>query len=968
MGDAGMGGTGTVEISIVGLGPWGLCVLERFVDAARRAPESEVVVHVVEPGRPGGGMYSLDHPDYLVLNTPCGQHSMYPFPEALDDVRRGRGFYEWVTERGYRWQGVECRVSPVGTPVGRHDFLPRRLMGQYLQWFYRALCAEAPANVTITRHQTSAVDVEATADGRERVYLQNGDQIVVDEVILTTGHVQDLRNMGNAGPLATCPYPIEPYLGATGPHEKVAIEGMGLVALDVITALTIGLGGHYTDGEGGRLVYHPSGREPSIYLFSRSGLPYCAKSFAIADPVGDYEPGICTTEAVAALKRHEDGTKRYIDARHELLPLVFAEMELCYYVTAARRDEGPDEARSTRELLVEAWASGTFADAKGMLAGKYGEFSAEAHLFAGKDAHYASARAYQAKVRATLETDLAEAMVSGGTSPLKAALETLRALRDTLRLAVEFKGLNLTSHVDFQVNMHSRFSRLVAGPPAFRSQQLLALMQAGVLSLPFGPSPELQPGEGGRIEVRSTRLDQPFELEVDRLIRAHMDQPSISRSTNPLFTSLVRRGRARPLDFDGTPVGSIDLTEDFHPLDVTGRPGEHLWVFGVLSEGVRYFTLYIPSPKSRVRAFIDAEFCARQVLGRGRVIELTSPIALDGDIDSDRASAVSVPAGADAGRRAHPSGPRRPLRLAFVNSMPDGAFEETERQFEGLLGAASGGQDISFERFTLPGIVRSAGVQALISAGYKPIEDLYANAPDAVIVTGAEPKQPELTEELFWPAMEELLRWLTEAVPSALVSCLSAHAAMWAFHRVPRRMLLDKASGVFEQFVDHSHPLMAGVGETAWPHSRFNHVPAADLLENGYQVLAESRDGGWTVAVGERGRCQLVLLQGHPEYGPYTLLREYRRDVRRYLSGVQGSYPRVPYDLLDPEGVEMLTEFEMKLSLKGRDPELMQDFPFDFAARHVTARWDAASGALIGNWLASVRQRSDQRLYIDSGA
>jgi hypothetical protein len=72
--------------------------------------------------------------------------------------------------------------------------------------------------------------------------------------------------------------------------------------------------------------------------------------------------------------------------------------------------------------------------------------------------------------------------------------------------------------------------------------------------------------------------------------------------------------------------------------------------------------------------------------------------------------------------------------------------------------------------------------------------------------------------------------------------------------------------------------------------------------------------------------------------------------------------------LLDREGTEVLTEFEMKLAFKGRDPALMQDFPFDLAARHVTARWDAASGALIGNWLQSVRQRSDERLYIDSGA
>ena len=301
--------------------------------------------------------------------------------------------------------------------------------------------------------------------------------------------------MGSAGPLATSPYPIEAYLGTTGPHEKIAIEGMGLVALDVITALTIGLGGHYTDAADGRLVYHRSGREPSIYLFSRSGLPYCAKSFATADPVGDYEPAICTMEAVAALKRHDDGTKRYIDARHELLPLVFAEMELCYYVTAARQADGPDEARSVRELLVEAWASGTFGEATRPVGRQVRRVQRRGPSLRrqGRPLRQCPGLPGQGRTR-PWTTDLAEALVTGGTSPLKAALETLRALRDTLRLAVEFKGLNLTSHVDFQVNMHSRFARLVAGPPAFRSQQLLALIDAGVLSLPFGPSPELQPG------------------------------------------------------------------------------------------------------------------------------------------------------------------------------------------------------------------------------------------------------------------------------------------------------------------------------------------------------------------------------------------------------------------------------------------------------------------------------------------
>jgi methylaspartate mutase epsilon subunit len=65
------------------------------------------------------------------------------------------------------------------------------------------------------------------------------------------------------------------------------------------------------------------------------------------------------------------------------------------------------------------------------------------------------------------------------------ALETLRALRDTLRMAIEFRGLTLSSHLDFVANLQSRFARLVAGPPVFRSHQLLALVDAGILKLPF---------------------------------------------------------------------------------------------------------------------------------------------------------------------------------------------------------------------------------------------------------------------------------------------------------------------------------------------------------------------------------------------------------------------------------------------------------------------------------------------------
>jgi homoserine O-succinyltransferase len=923
-----------------------------------------MMVHVVEPGRPGGGLYAQSQPDYFILNTPCGQHSMYPFPDVVDEGSLGRGFYEWAAERGYRWQGDKCVTSGEGRPVGPHDFLPRRLMGEYLQWFYSALRAEAPPNVTITHYPTLVVNIEPTPDGRERVQVQVGSDIVVDHVILTTGHMRSAPNADPVAALAMSPYPIERYVGATLPDEKVAVEGMGLVALDVIAALTTGLGGRFTSEPGDKLRYHPSGREPALYVFSRRGYPYCAKSLGASDPMGGYKPAICTVEAVTQLKSSgPEDSKRQIDARRELLPLVFAEMELHYYSSAAGLADGYEVALAVRDKLVQAWEMGTFSEERSKLARSYGNFIASQHLFVGEDSHYVDGPDYESRVYEVVAADVREALVAGGASPVKAALETLRALRDTLRLAIEFKGLTLSSHLDFVANLQSRFARLVAGPPVHRCQQLLALIDAGVLKLPFGPSPELEAEPDGRIRVRSTALDQPCEVVVDRLIRAHVDQPSIARTTSTLLANLGRRGRVRPLTFGTTPVGGIDLSEDFHPLNSSGEAEQRLWVFGVLTEGARYFTLYIPSPKSRVRAFVDAGICADQV------VRTTTVSSMPEGTTVSAVAAGPMPSGSGDGsaRLTEPPG-TRPLRIALVNNMPDGAFEETEQQFGNLLGTGAPDIEVVITRYTLPGVARQPRVQALIEAEYQELSHLYANPPDAVVVTGAKPKRADLAEEPYWPALEQLLWWVRGAVPSMIASCMSAHGALWAFDRLPRRMLLEKCSGVFEQDIAAEHSLMAGVGSMALPHSRFNEIPVADVLSSGYEVLAQSTATGWTAAVGQRGECQVLLLQGHPEYGRHTLLREYRRDVRHYLSGDQGSYPHIPTGYLDGPGVAALAQFERDIANASIGPELMEAFPFDLAARHVKFDWDGPAGVLIGNWLRSTRELCAKRSYSSSSS
>ena len=132
------------------------------------------------------------------------------------------------------------------------------------------------------------------------------------------------------------------------------------------------------------------------------------------------------------------------------------------------------------------------------------------------------------------------------------------------------------------------------------------------------------------------------------------------------------------------------------------------------------------------------------------------------------------------------------------------------------------------------------------------------------MVTGTEPKAANLTEEAYWPELEELLWWARSEVPSAVLSCLAAHAALQCFDGLLRRRLPAKCSGVFPQLLDPSDALMAQVGPVALAHSRLNDVPVADLEAKGYHVLARSDEAGWTVAAARARPVPVRAAPGAP--------------------------------------------------------------------------------------------------------
>jgi hypothetical protein len=68
------------------------------------------------------------------------------------------------------------------------------------------------------------------------------------------------------------------------------------------------------------------------------------------------------------------------------------------------------------------------------------------------------------------------------------------------------------------------------------------------------------------------------------------------------------------MSYGDTVVGSVAISEDFHPYDAEGRLQGNLTLLGVLTEGVRYFTYYLPSPRSRLRAVLDAQQTVESII------------------------------------------------------------------------------------------------------------------------------------------------------------------------------------------------------------------------------------------------------------------------------------------------------------------------------------------------------------------
>lgn len=312
----------------------------------------------------------------------------------------------------------------------------------------------------------------------------------------------------------------------------------------------------------------------------------------------------------------------------------------------------------------------------------------------------------------------------------------------------------------------------------------------------------------------------------------------------------------------------------------------------------------------------------------------------------------------------------RELHIGLLNMMPDAALAATERQFFRLVGESNQIAQFYIHPFTVDELKRGPQGREHIERYYESFEQLKADGLDALIITGANVTQPDLAAEPFWQPLIEVIDWASENVTSILCSCLATHAVLQFRHGQKRRRLPNKRWGVYvHQVLELHHPLVNDVNTLFdVPHSRFNEIGRDQFEAADLHVLVESEEAGVHLAVSQDG-LRVVYFQGHPEYDTISLLKEYKREVTRFILGEREDYPPFPENYFSPRSQAVLEEHHERLLAAREGGDELPEFPEALVASGVHNTWHDTAEAVINNWIGNVYQvtNNDRRLPFMEG-
>ena len=521
--------------SIVGGGPKGLYALNHVSNQFRQNPTA-TPMHILwfnaDEDFGCGPNYSIQQPDYLLINYCIGH--IQAFHPDYQNTEYQKSFLEWLTE-----------VKIVETAVSPTDFASRELVGHYLQWVTAQTIDRLPSTITLQLLTETVLDIE---EGQKFMSIRSLNGLwETHSILLATGHCYSNESILSDVTIPSTsyfqsPYPISQF-EHIHPHDQVAIVGMGLTFIDVALALTEGRGGVFADGS-----YQPSGLEPTLYPFSRTGFPICCRG-----PQYQAQPSLHIIHD-AWFKTYKNRASK-IDFSIEILPAIEQEIQIAYYsvywntldiaIIQEKINQLPLTERFTLRQLLEP------------------------QLSSSQD------------IIEYIRRGIREAQKGPSKSPIMAASAIWSTLSGYISELYRDSGFTGESQKELDQYYFGAFNRVGYGPPIENMKKIIALAEAGIISFDFAQKPTVSWNSDSK--TFNFRSLSGQAADIDCMIDARIARPSLPKNNAQLYSNLFKRQLIIPHDNESYRPGTLSLDKNGRCTSIPQIP---VYSYGSNTEGV----------------------------------------------------------------------------------------------------------------------------------------------------------------------------------------------------------------------------------------------------------------------------------------------------------------------------------------------------------------------------------------------
>lgn len=649
-------------IAIIGGGPRGISVLERLCAAYRQCAEDgsapgNLRVHLVDDSQPGAGrVWRTDQNVDLCMNTLADAVTLFPEPGSSvhAPVLEGPTMYEWIMllrgeELGEKRDPRGAKMAlfsrhPV-QPLGHrtqdieqarpNTHPPRGLYGEYLRWVFSAVLGMVPGGIEVTVRRSKAVGIEPAADGTDTIELADGTRLHAHATVLALGWLDtELSPEEQELAAAASTHEQLEWIAPNNPADQdfsnipsweesgqeALIRGLGMGFFDAMSMLTVGRGGAFipdaTAPAG--LRYQPSGREPRILAMAGRGYPHQPRpEFSGMPPRAELrrlDAAIADLDSVLPANSLDFGETLWPallrDAQEAYYRvLLTAEPDVLKKVTAIIDDPATDPLNMHEDARLDGLVD---TDKRFNIPWENDPVS----RLEAKAAAVGEEMSIDSFTRSLFERLLADWQEAqrGEESPVKMGLFSFGAAMKRIAL-VDEPGRFTQASREEEYKLFGSIAQMVSvGPPAFRTAELLALIDAGLVRF-LGAKPELTVDEEApAFRVSSATTGE--EVCASVLIEALIHDPDVRRTACPLSRQLLAQSRMRAWAWgDGSPSAAPEVDRETGLLIGTSGQGDpRVHMLGVPLREVRADVTNSPKVGEDPVIFQETDAAARSAL------------------------------------------------------------------------------------------------------------------------------------------------------------------------------------------------------------------------------------------------------------------------------------------------------------------------------------------------------------------